>query len=149
MRVHISSRTAWSGVWKAHGRYVAIALVDAEVTNQKDRSRVLGLRIAQWLPRVFPKVVGKLVIHSGVLALLLPHRDGTFSPADLAKARGGAVVVDKTGERILIPVDAGKYDVERYPLQPVRERGEYKDDDGVYGNVVMVSYRDRLPAKYR
>lgn len=146
VRVHLGTRSAWSGVWKIED---GVAMVDAAITNPKDRDRALALRVAQWPVTVMPKVVGKVVIHSGVLALLLLHRDGTFSPADLAKAHGGSVVRDKQGDRILIPVTPGKYDVERYPFRPVRERGDYKDKAGEYGNAVLVSYRDRLPAKYR
>lgn len=68
---------------------------------------------------------------------------------EIAKALNGAVVSDKAGDRILVPLPTGIYDVERYPFRPVRQRAPYSDELGAYGDCVLITYRDRLPAKYR
>lgn len=148
VRAHISARAGWSGVWATK---FGIALVDAalNIDDLEKRNRALALRVAQWPVTVRPKRIGTLVNHTGAIALVLPHRDGSFSPREIAKALSGAVVADKARNRILVPLPTGIYDVERYPFRPVRQRDAYSDELGAYGDCVLITYRDRLPATYR
>jgi predicted DNA-binding WGR domain protein len=99
VRAHIGARSGWSGVWAT--KY-GVALVDVSVdaNSVKQRNRALAQRVAQWPVTVRPKVIGKLINHSGVIALMLPQQSGTFSSRDLAKATSGAVVADPKSQRI-------------------------------------------------
>lgn len=129
MLAHITDR-GWSYVWEVDG---GIALVDGSVKISKpqERDHAMALRVAQWAP-VKPKKVGSIAVKSGVLALLLPFRDGTFTAAELKQAKGGKIVKDAELDRILVPLPKGTYDIVVHPFGPAPN---YEDDIGSYTSV--------------
>lgn len=123
----------WSHVWEVDG---GVALVDANVNigKPKERDQAMALRVAQWAP-IKPTKVGSIAVTSGVLALLLPFRDGTFTAAELKKAKGGKVVEDAELDRILIPLPKGTYNILVHPFGPT---AGYEDEIGEYTSVTRI-----------
>jgi hypothetical protein len=116
----------WSHVWEVEG---GIALVDCsmQLDDKAAAERALALRVAQWAPKSVKKI-GKVTVKSGVLALMLPYRDGRFSAKELEKAKT-SVVGDKEHDRILVPLPNGTYDVVWHVLGP---KPNYEDEVGRY-----------------
>jgi len=150
VRVEIGYRSGISDVYAIDN---GVLLLDCatSVDDGKERDRALALRVAQWKVTAKPKSVGKLHCVSGVLAMMLPYRDGAFSKAALAKAHSGKVVRDPDGDRILIPMPKGPgvYEVAQYPFRPEAGRGDYEDEVGDFGLATVIKYRDRLPKAKR
>lgn len=122
----------WSHVWQVDG---GIALVDASMhlSKPKERDKALGQRVAQWAPKDVQKI-GKVTVKSGVLALLLPFRDGVFAAAELKKARREAIE-DKELDRILVPLPNGTYDVVVHAFGP---NANYEDEVGEYTSCTRI-----------
>jgi uncharacterized protein YjbI with pentapeptide repeats len=122
----------WSYVWEIDR---GIALVDCsmQIEDRAAAARALALRVAQWTPKSVKKI-GKVAVKSGTLALMLPYRDGTFTPAQLTKART-AIVEDEDRDRILVPLPNGTYDIVWHVFGP---RPEYEDEVGSYHTCVRI-----------
>ena len=118
--------------------------------DKRERDRALALRVAQW-PATKPKSLGKLPCPTGILAVMLPYRDGKFTAKQLAKAKGGKVVEEANDyDRLLVPMKNGPgiYEVAMYPFKPPGAgRGEYEDDVGTYGFANVITYVDKLPKR--
>lgn len=150
VRVTIGARSGASLVVGPVGTYGAIRLCDVSgPIGVAKRDEALAERIAQWPVWSMPKTVGKFIVPTSLVALMLPHRDGTFPDRNHSAALAGKAVFDGA-ERALIPVSMGPgiYEVARYPCRPVKGRGPYQDDLGEYGDVIEISYCDRLPKKF-
>lgn len=143
---------AWSHVFASDGSS-GVRLLDARLTDDKaERDRGIALRMGQWKVTRKPKVIGTFACPSGVVAMMLPYREGAFPPKLRAKAVRGAFVGDPEHDRALVSMTHGPgiYEVVRYPFRPEKGKGAtYEDDLGEYGDVIEIAYRDRLPAKYR
>ncbi|MBL8912051.1 MAG: pentapeptide repeat-containing protein [Archangium sp.] len=152
VRVTVGFRSGYSPLF-ASSEDASIRLVDASVQDRDraSRDRGLALRMGQWPIWTMPKTVGKFFSRTGVVALLLPYRDGAFPPKLRAKAVDGAAVFDPERDRVLVSMKSGPgiYEVSRYPFRPEKGRGDYEDDFGDYGNVIEISYCDRLPRSER
>ena len=66
---------------------------------------------------------------------MLPFRSGTFTAAELAKAKSGKVVGDSELERVIIPLPNGTYDVLVHHFGPTPN---YEDDLGEYTTVTRI-----------
>lgn len=149
--VQVGSRSGWSHIFEREGE-ADIRLLDASVRDEDraKRDRAIALRVGQWPLTTKPVRIGKVLCPSGVLALLLPFREGTF-PAAMRKAAkpGVAVVEPNSYDRALVGMKSGPgiYEVARCPFRPEKGKGDYEDELGEYGDVLIISYVDRLPAK--
>ncbi len=93
--------------------------------------RAVGARVAQF-PVKDPTRSGTLEIKSGCLALMLPYANGKFSEDELARGTKEPVGL---GDRVLVPLASGTYDVLGHEFAP--ERG-YEDELGMYGACVRI-----------
>ena len=148
--VDIGTRSGWSHICEVE---YGIQLLDAALQedNRAACDRGVALRTAQWPIYVMPKTIGKVVSPTGVLALMLPWRDGAFPPKLRARVKAGKLVVDKDSHRALVAMKMGPgiYEIASYPFRPERGRGDYEDALGDYGHAIQITYHDRLPKKYR
>jgi uncharacterized protein YjbI with pentapeptide repeats len=142
VKIEIGDR-GWSDVYRID-RGALLLDASTSIDDKRESARQLALRVAQW-PATKPKEVGTVRCPSGVLALLLPYRDGKFTPKQLAKARGGKVVADPDEDRLLVPMPDGPgvYRVAQYPFRPEPGKGEYEDDVGSYGFAIAITYAGR------
>lgn len=152
VRVDIGHRSGWSHLFGATSDHPGLRLVDAALSGD-DRAacdRGMALRMGQWPITVRPKRVARFACPSGVVALMLPYVSGAFPPKMRAQATPGKAVIEPNDhDRALVamPDGPGLYEVARYPFRPEKGRGDYEDELGEYGEVVSISYCDRLPKK--
>jgi predicted DNA-binding WGR domain protein/uncharacterized protein YjbI with pentapeptide repeats len=143
----ICARIGFRGISSVFQVDGGVVLLDAQthLDNRKAGEPELARRVAQW-PKTKRSKIGTVNVPSGLVVLALPYREGMFSTAELAKARGGKVVQDKAGDRILIPMKKGPgiYTVSRYPFRAEPGKGEYEDDIGEYGDAVEVVFSGKL-----
>jgi hypothetical protein len=119
---------AWTHVWEIE-RGIALLEVNMQLDDRTHVERELAARVAQWEIWTKPARLGRLEITTGMLALMLPYRDGTFSEAQLQQAKA-APVGDKDNERLLVPLSNGTYELCSHPFGPTPA---YEDEVGWYG----------------
>lgn len=147
--VQVGHRSGWSHLFERADE-AGVHLVDAalSVSDRKARDRAIALRVGQWRAPAKPKVLGKVACPSGVLALLLPFREGAFPAAMRKKAKPGVAVVEPLDDdRALIgmPPGPGLYEVTRTPFRPDKGKGDYEDEVGEYGDLISIRYCGALP----
>lgn len=147
--VQIGHRSGWSHLFE-RGDEPGLHLVDAalSVSDRAARDRAIALRVGQWRGVAKPTVIGKVACPSGVLALLLPFRDGAFPAAMRKQAKKGVAVVEpRDHDRALVGMTSGPglYEVVRSPFRPDKGKGDYEDEVGEYGDLISIRYCGTLP----
>jgi uncharacterized protein YjbI with pentapeptide repeats len=142
--LQIGHRSGWSHLFE-RGDEPGLHLVDAalSVSDRAARDRAIALRVGQWRGVTKPKVIGKVACPSGVLALLLPFRDGAFPAAMRKQAKQGVAVVEpRDHDRALVGMTSGPglYEVTRTPFRPDKGKGDYEDELGEYGDLISIRY---------
>lgn len=146
--VQIGHRSGWSHLFERSDE-PGLHLVDAalSVSDRAVRDRAIALRVGQWREVAKPKVIGKVACPSGVLALLLPFRDGVFPAAMRKQAKQGVAVVEpRDHDRALVGMTSGPglYEVTRTPFRPDKGKGDYEDELGEYGDIISIRYAGSL-----
>lgn len=149
--VQVGHRSGWSHIFETVS-VPGIQLLDASIRDddRAARDRAIALRVGQWPITRKPEVIGKVVCRSGVLALMLPYCDGAFPSSMRKKVKPGvAVVQPQSHDRALVGMKNGPgiYEIARYPFRPDKGKGDYEDDLGDYGSMLLITYRDRVPKK--
>ena len=147
--VQIGHRSGWSHIFERAGE-PGIRLLDASIrdADRAARDRAIALRVGQWPITARPKVIGKVACPSGVMALMLPFRDGAFPAAMRKQARPGVAVVEpRDYHRALVGMRSGPglYEVVRGRFRPDKGKGDYEDELGEYGDFLAILYCGPLP----
>ena len=122
----------WSYIWRIEG---GIALVEHRGSGhfgkmpEAKRVAAMGARVAQ-LPIKKKVREGKVTVTSGCLALLLPYTSGSFTPKQLAAAKSSTKALVPGGDRALVPMKNGEYEVLWHQFGPTEN---YTDELGQYG----------------
>ncbi len=149
--LQIGHRSGWSHLFE-RGDEPGLHLVDAalSLSDRAARDRAIALRVGQWRGVTKPKVIGKVACPSGVLALLLPFRDGAFPAAMRKQAKKGVAVVEpRDHDRALVGMTSGPglYEVTRTPFRPDKGKGDYEDELGEYGDLISIRYCGSIPGR--